>query len=375
MSTSFLPFPLNPKELKPERAESTVSPPGVILSTLPPHIVGGSLGGFSPIKGICPLDVFRNRFNLQRAPESPAVTPQDPALRRPSIYTSAPDAPHQSGEQLQAPPSGPQQHGRASGFSVDEVAQVSVGCRDARLRPPLPPLRVLPLNLDCSVQVCQLMKSRRLDPSQLQTFTRRLSEALSQDLSPKPPCSPMTPPPEQALPLNLSKRFVVKRPSTEGLELFPVQSNGNVDLLQQAFSKRPRPGVENSGDFHQGAKSSSSTGSAAEEDVEMKNPEEPADLSSPSRIRAFLLGLPPFQVRLEEDLNGTRFGKFHPAGSDSNVEQPEGGAAAVKKDVMSTEEAAEKNNVQQAESEYSSSAHCAGPGPVATPSKSNAHCF
>lgn len=250
-----------------------------------------------------------------------------------------------------------------------------MGCRDARLRPPLPPLRVLPLNLDCSVQVCQLMKSRRLDPSQLQTFTRRLSEALSQDLSPKPPCSPMTPPPEQALPLNLSKRFVVKRPSTEGLELFPVQSNGNVDLLQQAFSKRPRPGVENSGDFHQGAKSSSSTGSAAEEDVEMKNPEEPADLSSPSRIRAFLLGLPPFQVKLEEDLNGTRFGKFHPAGSDSNVEQPEGGAAAVKKDVMSTEEAVEKNNVQQAESEYSSSAHCAGPGPVATPSKSNAHCF
>lgn len=53
-------------------------------------------------------------------------------------------------------------------------------------------------------------------------------------------------------------------------------------------------------------------GGGGQVEVEMKNQDEPADLSSPSRIRAFLLGLPPFKVKLEEDLNGVRFGKFVP---------------------------------------------------------------
>lgn len=316
MSTPFLPFQPKPKDLKLDRGQC--GPPGVVLSTLPRHFVGGSLGGFSPIKGVCPLDVFRSRISLQRGLESPALTPQDPTQLHPTIFTlqpkaGSPDTPQPSGEPQ--PHQLHQHHNRCSGCSLDDGGQRGGG-RDPRSRPPLPPLRVLPLNLDCSVQVCQLMRTRCLDSSQLQSFTRRLSEALSQDLSPKPPCSPITPPPEQALPLNLSKRFVTKRPGAEGPEPSRAAVNGNAE---QPSSKRPRAGfTEQAEDFSLGGRSSS-TGAGAQE-VEAKNQEEPADLSSPSRIRAFLLGLPPFQVKLEEDLNGMRFEKFLPPGSEAETQ-------------------------------------------------------
>uniref|UniRef100_A0A8D3ALB9 Zgc:77151 n=1 Tax=Scophthalmus maximus TaxID=52904 RepID=A0A8D3ALB9_SCOMX len=319
MSAPFLPFQPKPNDPTSDRGESAAPAPTVLLATLPRHFVGGSLGGFSPIKGVCPLDVFRNHVSLQRGPESPALTPQDPAQHHPTIYplqpkSGSPDTPH---------PGGDQHHNRCSGCNVDDGAQRG-GSRDARSRPPLPPLRVLPLNLDCSVQVCQLMRTRHLDSSQLQNFTRRLSEALSQDLSAKPPCSPITPPPEQALPLNLSKRFTVKRPGADGPESSRAAINGNAE---QPSSKRPRSGSEQEEDFPPGGRSSS--GGAPE--TELKNQEEPADLSSPSRIRAFLLGLPPFQVKLEDDLNGTRFGKFLPPGPEAETkrtetEKPEAGA-------------------------------------------------
>lgn len=394
MTAPFLPFQPKPKELRPDRAETVAPAPGVLLSTLPRHFVGGSLGGFSPIKGVCPLDVFRNRISLQRGPESPALTPQDPTQHHPTIYTlqpkvGSPDASHPSGDQLQPQPHMlHQQHNRCSGCTVDEAAQRG-GSRDVRNRPPLPPLRVLPLNLDCSVQVCQLMRTR-LGSSQFQTFTRRLSEALSQDLSTKPPCSPITPPPEQALPLNLSKRFTAKRPSTEGPEPSLATINGSTD---QPPSKRQRPGcTEQAEDFSLGGRSSS-VGSAGggEQDVEMKNQEEPADLSSPSRIRAFLLGLPPFQVKFEEDLNGTRFGKFLPPGSMAETQRTETetgeGRVAVKKEVKKEEEVVEiercdteiSNKLQKPEQEEKDPAHLSGSGPVelkiAGPSDTDTHCF
>ncbi|XP_051256868.1 AT-rich interactive domain-containing protein 5B [Dicentrarchus labrax] len=394
MSAPFLPFQPKPKELKPDRGEPMAPTQGVILSTLPRHFVGGSLGGFSPIKGVCPLDVFRSCISLQRGPESPAVTPQDSTQHHPTIYTlqpksGSPDTPHPSGDQLQPQPHPlNQQHNRCSGCNVDEAAQRG-GSRDARNRPPLPPLRVLPLNLDCSVQVCQLMRTR-LGSSQFQTFTRRLSEALSQDLSTKPPCSPITPPPEQALPLNLSKRFTAKRPSTEGPEPSPATINGNTD---QPPSKRPRAGsTEQAEDFNPGDRSISggSAGGGGEQDV-TKNQEEPADLSSPSRIRAFLLGLPPFQVKFEEDLNGTRFGKFLPPGSKAEpqrteTEKAEGGVA-VKKEVKEEEEVCEierceterSNKLQKSEQEEKDPPHLSGPGPAelkrAGPSNTDTHCF
>lgn len=392
MSAPFLPFQPKPKE--PDRGES-VTPAPVLISTLPRHFVGGSLGGFSPIKGVCPLDVFRNRISLQRGPESPALTPQDPTQHHPIIYTlqpksGSPDTPHPSGDQLQPQPHAfHQHHNRCSGCNVDEAAQRG-GSREARNRPALPPLRVLPLNLDCSVQVCQLMRTR-LGSSQFQTFTRRLSEALSQDLSTKPPCSPITPPPEQALPLNLSKRFAAKRPSTEGPEPSQGSINGNTD---QPPSKRPRTSCpEQAEDFSPSDRSSSggSGGGEEQQDVEMKNQEEPADLSSPSRIRAFLLGLPPFQVKFEEDLNGTRFGKFLPPGSKAEPQRTETengeGGVVVKKEVKKEEEVVEierceterSNKLQKSEQEEKDPTLCSGPGPAelkrAGPSNTDTHCF
>ncbi|KAJ4929594.1 hypothetical protein JOQ06_018617 [Pogonophryne albipinna] len=379
MSSPFLPFQPKPKELNSDRGESA---PPLLLSTLPRHFVGGSLGGFSPIKGVCPLDVFRNRISLQRGPESPALTPQDPpAQHHPTVYTlqpksGSPDTPtHPSREQLQPQPHPHpphQQHNHCSGCVVDEAAPQRGVSRDVRNRPPLPPLRVLPLNLDCSVQVCQLMRTR-LGSSQFQTFTRRLSEALSQDLSSKPPCSPITPPPEQALPLNLSKRFVVKRPSAEGPESSHGDVNGNAD---QPLSKRLC--TETADNFGLGGRSGSG-GSVGEgeQEVQMRNQEEPADLSSPSRIRAFLLSLPPFQVKFEEDLNGTRFGKFLPPGpmetQRSATETGEGGVAVKKEDEVFEMERCEteRSNKQEEKDHLSAPAELKRAGP----SNTDTHCF
>ncbi|XP_026226853.1 ARID_ARID5 domain-containing protein [Anabas testudineus] len=367
MSSPFLPFQPKPKELKSDRVDLVNPAPGVLLSNLPRHFVGGSLGGFSPIKGVCPLDVFRNRISLQRGPESPALTPQDQTQHHPTIYTlqpksGSPDTPHPNGDQLQ-PQSHPlhQLHNRCSGCNVDDGAQRGAS-REVRNRPPLPPLRVLPLNLDCSVQVCQLMRTRRLDSSQLQTFTRRLSEALSQDLSTKPPCSPMTPPPEQALPLNLSKRFMAKRPNVERPEPSQAAINPNADQLP---SKKYRTcSTEQAEDFPLGGRSNTGGGGGGQE-LEMKNQEEPADLSSPSRIRAFLLGLPPFQVKLEEDLNGTRFGKLVSPGPEAEtqriVTEKTVGGVVVKQEEVESERS---NTCQKPEQEERDATHCSGPDPA-----------
>lgn len=386
MSGPFLPFLPKPKELKPDRVEPVAAAPGALPSTLPRHFVGGSLGGFSPIKGVCPLDVLRNRTSLQRGPEGPALTPQDPSGYTLQPKSGSPNTPHPSGDQLHPQPHPlHQQHTHCSGCNGDEAAQRG-GIRDARNRPPLPPLRVLPLNLDCSVQVCQLMRTR-LGSSQFQTFTRRLSEALSQDLSTKPPCSPITPPPEQALPLNLSKRLTAKRTGPEGTETSSTAINGSAD---QPPSKRPRTGcTEHAEGFGSGGRSSSGgSDGGGEQDNEAENQEEPADLSSPSRIRAFLLGLPPFQVKFEDDLNGTRFGKFLPAVPLSETQRTETKAAeggvALKKEAKEEGEVERceterSNKLQKSKPEENDPAHLSGPGPAelkrAGPSSADTHCF
>lgn len=119
----------------------------------------------------------------------------------------------------------------------------------------------------------------------------------------------------------------------------------------------------------------------------MKNQEEPADLSSPSRIRAFLLGLPPFQVKFEEDLNGTRFGKFLPPGSKvepqrTETENGEGGVAVKKEEEVVEIERCEterSNKLQKSEQEEKDPTHISGPGPAelkrAGPSNTDTHCF
>ncbi|XP_051903138.1 AT-rich interactive domain-containing protein 5B [Hippocampus zosterae] len=324
MSTPFLPFPPKPKEQPKDRAgESAAAAPGALLSALPRHFVGGSLGGFSPIKGLCPLDVLRNCVSFQRVMEGPGLTPQEPSQPHAAVYAlqpkhGSPDTPLTSGDQLPPPPPPArpvqQHHNLYSGCNLDEDTERG-GARDPRYRQPLPPLRVLPLDLDCSVQVRQLMRTR-LGSTQFQSFTRRLSEALSQDLSVKPPCSPITPPPEQALPLNLSKRFTLKRPGADPAE--PGQASANGAEYEPSLKKVKANCSERAADFSLGGGPgrliSGAIGGGGQEPG-AKSQEEPADLSSPGRIRAFLLGLPPFQVKLDEDLNGMKFGKVLPSGS------------------------------------------------------------
>lgn len=356
LSAVMLPFHPKPKENKADVVEPVASPPaGLILSTFPRHFVGGSLSGFSPIKGVCPLDVFRSCMSLQRNLESPALTPQDPPKHLPTIYTlqpsgGGPDSPRAGLDQTKPQPQPQQKHSECSGCSLDDGVQKG-GSREVRSRPPLPPLRVLPLNLDCSVQVNQLMRTR-LGSAQFQTFTRRLSEALSQDLGAKPPCAPITPPPEQALPLNLSKRFTAKRPGATDAgdpSLGPVI--GNQD---QPPSKRARMGCPaQAEDFSQRTLSvSAGTGGAGQN---LKNQDEPADLSSPSRIRAFLLGLPPFQVKFEEDLNGTRFGKLLAPGSKAEPQRTQSenaeGLVAAKPEQAEVAETERSNKLQKREQE------------------------
>lgn len=112
--------------------------------------------------------------------------------------------------------------------------------------------------------------------------------------------------------------------------------------------------------------------------METKNQEEPADLSSPSRIRAFLLGLPPFQVKFEEDLNGTRFEKFLPPGSKAEpprteTEKAEGGVK-MEEEVMEICETERK-----CEQEEKDPGLLSAPGPAelkrAGPSNADTHCF
>lgn len=332
LAAPLLPFQPKLQESKADNCDSAVPPTGLLISALPRQFVGGSLAGFSPIKGVCPLDIFRNCVGLQRAPDSAALTPQDPSKHLPATFTLQP-----KGGTPDTPPPGVDQpqvntllqhHNRCSGCSPDGEAAQRGPSRDQRNRPTLPPLRVLPLNLDCSVQVCQLMKTR-LGSTQFQTFTRRLSEVLSQDLGNKSPCVPITPPPEQALPLNLSKRL--KRP--ECSDLSPAASNGNTE---QPPSKRAKTCAEAAEDQSEQPTCQDDRGATA--GGEVKNQEEPADLSSPSRIRAFLLGLPPFQVKFEEDLNGSRLGKLSPAGPKPEplLEKREGGGV-VKEEVKEAE--------------------------------------
>ncbi|KAM4726907.1 AT-rich interactive domain-containing protein 5B [Anableps anableps] len=139
MSSSFLPF--KPAELKSERGDSAAPPPSGVLIPALPHFVTGSLSSFSPVKGVCPLDVFRSHISLQRGPDSPALTPQDPTQLHPTIFTlqpkgGSPDTPHPSTEQLQTQPHPlHQHHNHCSGCSLDEGGQRGAA-REARSRPP-----------------------------------------------------------------------------------------------------------------------------------------------------------------------------------------------------------------------------------------------
>ncbi|KAG7484727.1 hypothetical protein MATL_G00052890 [Megalops atlanticus] len=156
------------------------------LSALTRLHAASPLGGFSLPKGLSPLDLFRTRLGL--AADGPGATPPDAPALQPSLL-------------LFQPKSGtPETHRPGGEDGVQKgPAEASDGLgRDGRPRAPLPPLRILPLDIDCSLQVRQLMRTR-LGSSQFSSFTKKLTERGQ----------------EQSLPLNLSKRCTSKRPADD----------------------------------------------------------------------------------------------------------------------------------------------------------------
>lgn len=211
--------------------------------------IGGSLEGFSPTKGMCPLDFFRARMGLsgvsgpERTPEA-SITSQTKAR--------SPETP----EDLQH---------QCSGCNSAHPTWTG-GPREGLIaRPQLPPLKILPLDIDCSLQLHQLMHTR-LGEAHMNTFAKRLSEALAQDLS-KTNGHAVPISPEQAVPLNLSKKPTTKR------------SSDDVDSQWQRDSEAKRLKMEPVDLRLTLKQNGSSSGQMVVQD-------EPADLSCPGRARA-----------------------------------------------------------------------------------------
>lgn len=218
-------------------------------------LAGGSLEGFSPTKGLCPLDLFRARLGLNGL-SGVEGTPRDSSTPHQTITVHQPKV---------SMPETPESLQQCSGCSLDTPSQ-NAGL--AMTKVPLPPLRILPLDIGCSLQLRQLMRTR-LGSAHMNTFTKRLSEVLAQDLSQtSQPNSSV--PQEQSLPLNLSKRSITKR--SAGDDLTDSKASD-----EQSPTKRMKP---------------------EDVDVSLKwngtsllvplSQDEPADLSSPSRARALL---------------------------------------------------------------------------------------
>ncbi|XP_026051474.1 AT-rich interactive domain-containing protein 5B [Carassius auratus] len=233
----------------------TVEPQAPSFLSVPCKLLaGGSLEGFSPIKGLCPLDLFRARLGLNGA-----STPQDSSTPHQTITA------HQPKVSMPETPESPQH--QCSGCSSDPSSQNGGLALNSA---PLPPLRILPLDIGCSLQLRQLMRTR-LGSTHMNTFTKRLSEVLAQDLSKTSQPNGSTPQ-DQSLPLNLSKRAITKR------------SSGDVEHTElsrddQLITKRPKMEAEDLG------VSLKWNGTSL---LVPLNQDEPADLSSPSRARALI---------------------------------------------------------------------------------------
>ncbi|XP_016123146.1 uncharacterized protein [Sinocyclocheilus grahami] len=238
----------------------TVEPQAPSFLSVPCKLLaGGSLEGYSPTKGLCPLDLFRARLGLNGV-STHEVTPQDSSTPHQTIMV------HQPKVSTPETPESPQH--QCSGCSSDASSQ-NGGL--AFTRAPLPPLRILPLDIGCSLQLRQLMRTR-LGSAHMNTFTKRLSEVLAQDLS-KTSQPNGSIPQDQSLPLNLSKRAITKR-SAGDVELTELQSRDD-----QLMTKRPKMEAEDLG------VSLKWNGTSL---LVPLNQDEPADLSSPSRARALV---------------------------------------------------------------------------------------
>ncbi|XP_062393263.1 proline-rich protein 36 [Sardina pilchardus] len=263
---------------------------------------------FSPTRGLCPLDLFRTRLGLGTlASGVPLSTPV------PSMHLQSPLRPHTRLPALPSPvastlagpltdPHPPPQHsGAAEPGSQGAPSSLDTqgggggggggGCGAVRSQSPLPPLRILPLELDCSVQVRQVLMRGSLGSDCVHSFTKRLSEALTQDLespratpassssstSTSTSTSPAVAMVTQAEPLNLSRRGGLKR--SAGDDADPSLEHDSMDdgPSWSPAAKQPRldadglPLKPNGGVF--------------------RFPlfqDQPADLSLPCRVRALL---------------------------------------------------------------------------------------
>ncbi|XP_066502206.1 AT-rich interactive domain-containing protein 5B [Hoplias malabaricus] len=223
--------------------------------------IGGSLEGFSPTKGMCPLDLFRARLGLSGMGD-PDRTPQDPSIPLSQNKARSPETPESF------------QH-QCSGCGTENPSWTG-GSREGRTtRPPLPPLKILPLDIDCSLQLRQLMRTR-LGSAHMNSFTKRLSEALAQDLSKTYPTNghALPVPQDQAMPLNLSKKATNKRSSDE-MDARESQCQNYGESQAKRLKMEPE-------DVHQALKQNEGVSG-----VQLVQ-DEPADLSSPRRARALL---------------------------------------------------------------------------------------
>ncbi|KAI1903569.1 hypothetical protein AGOR_G00028530 [Albula goreensis] len=248
------------------------------LSTLTRLHASGPQGTFSLPKGLCTLELFRSRLGLGM--DGSSLPSPDSASLQPSIFLFQPKSGvpevHRASGDRQSPCSGAGGEDRAQKGPVEPADTLN---REARARVPLPPLRILPLDIDCSLQVRQLMRTR-LGSSQLNSFTKKLTEVLAQDLSKarQTPASAPAASPEQALPLNLSKRCTSKRQAEDGEANGACHQNGGL----APASKRTRAEWEASGDPGHLLKHGTCVTLFPEPQ------DEPADLSCPRRARASL---------------------------------------------------------------------------------------
>ncbi|XP_077052921.1 uncharacterized protein LOC143702885 isoform X1 [Siphateles boraxobius] len=255
-SNTVLHQPVLGRDVKTE----TVEPQAPSFLSVPCKLLaGGSLEGFSPTKGLCPLDLFRARLGLNGM-SAHEVTPQDSSTPHQTIMVHQP--------KISTPETPESLQHQCSGCSLDASSQ-NGGL--AMTRAPLPPLRILPLNIGCSLQLRQLMRTR-LGSTHMNTFTKRLSEVLAQDLG-KTSQPNGSAPQDQSLPLNLSKRAITKR-SAGDMEFTELQGR---DV--QSMTKRPKVETEDLG---------ASLKWNGMSFLVPLNQDEPADLSSPSRARALV---------------------------------------------------------------------------------------
>ncbi|KAJ8266841.1 hypothetical protein GJAV_G00135290 [Gymnothorax javanicus] len=242
------------------------------LSALTRLHMSKPLGSYGLPKSLCPLELFRARVGLGGVRAGGAEPESSAPLQLPPVVLYPPKAAAADLTDRRVPCAGPRgEEGGHKGCTSEPSAGDSASDDACRSRAPMPPLRILPLDIDCSLQVRQLMRTR-LGSAQLNSFARRLTEVLAQDLSRARPTAPPTGPAEagqeQTLPLNLSKRCTAKRSAEEAgllsdgdLPVSPKRGRGEWGLLS---TKQEGP---------------LGTHLLAEQD-------EPADLSCPRRARA-----------------------------------------------------------------------------------------